>query len=122
MARTKTNKSAAIKEALKANAGKGPREIAEMLSKEGVKVTPTYISNVKSKMGTSTKKGKPGPKKGKPGRPKMSSQSSSNGSSSNRSSSSGFAEVQDTIIFVKGVGGLNKAKQLIALLETTRGL
>ena len=112
MARTKTNKSAAIKEALKANADKGPSEIAEMLKKQGVKVTATYVSNIKTTMGNGKKRGKPGPKKATAGRPKTSSQPISNG----------FSDVQSTVVFVKGVGGLKKAKQLIALLESARGL
>ena len=106
MARTKVNKSAAIKEALKANPGKSPKEIAEIVTKGGTKVTAMYVSNIKATTGKS--KGK---KKGKRG-PKVSTQST-NGL---------FADVQNTIVFVKGVGGLAKAKQLIALLETTQGL
>lgn len=105
MARTKTNKSAAIKEALKANPGKGPKEIAEIVTKGGVKVTPIYVSNIKASMGKS--KGKKGKRGRKPG---------------NTSSSGAFADVQNTVVFVKGVGGLAKAKELIALLETTQGL
>ena len=111
MVRTKRNKSAAIKEALKANAGKGPREIAELLSREGLKVTPTYVSNIKTKMGISKETAGRGPEKGKRG-PKPKSQTSSNG----------FSHVESAVVFVRGVGGLDKAKQLIALLESARGL
>lgn len=111
MARTKTNKSAAIKEALKANPGKGPKEIAELVSQGGTKVTATYVSNVKATMG----KGK---KKGKRGRPKTVT-SNGVGVSHGRQ---GFAAVEDTIVFVKGVGGLDQAKKLIALLEKARGV
>src|SRR6185295_10005587 len=99
MARTKPNKSAAIQEALKANPDKGPKEIAEMLTKGGLKVTAMYVSNIKAKTGMKKKmKGKPGRKPG------------------SQSSNGIFADVQNTIVFVKGVGGLDKAKQLIALL------
>ena len=103
MARTKVSKSAAIKEALKANPGKGPKEIAEIVTKKGVKVTPIYVSNIKSTMGKE-KKGKRGRKPGS---------TTSNGT---------YADVQSAVVFVQGVGGLDKAKQLIALLETARGL
>lgn len=102
MARTKVNKSAAIREALKANPDKGPKEIAEIMGKQGVKVTPLYVSTIKSTMGK---------KKGKRGR-KPSSQWS-NGV---------VADLQNTVVFVKGVGGLDKAKELIALLESVRGV
>jgi hypothetical protein len=103
MARTKTNKSAAIKEALKAHAGKGPKEIAEIVSKGGTKVSAMYVSNIKATMGRK-KKGKRGRKPG------------------SRTSTGAFADVQNTVVFVKGIGGLDKAKQLIALLETARAL
>jgi len=103
MARTKVNKSAAIKEALKANPGKSPKEIAEVVTKGGTKVTAMYVSNIKATMGKGKKKGKRGPK-------------------ANTQSTNGmFADVQSTIVFVKGVGGLDNAKQLIALLESARG-
>lgn len=105
MARTKTNKSAAIKEALKANPGKTPKEIAEIVTKGGTKVTAMYVSNIKATMG----KGKA--KKGKRGRKPGAA-----------TSTGAFADVQNAVVFVQGVGGLEKAKQLIALLETARGL
>jgi len=105
MARTKTNKSAAIKEALKANPGKSPKEIAEIVTKGGTKVTAMYVSNIKATMGKG--KGKKGKRGRKPG---------------STVSNSAYADVQNTIVFVKGVGGLDKAKQLIALLESARGV
>lgn len=103
MARTKVSKSAAIKEALKANPGKGPKEIAEIVTKKGTKVSAIYVSNIKSTMG----KGKKGKRGRKPG---------------STSSSSPYSDVQNAVVFVQGVGGLDKAKQLIALLETAKGL
>lgn len=48
MTRTKINKSAAIKEALAKHRDKGPKEIAALLTKDGIKVTPLYVSNIKS--------------------------------------------------------------------------
>lgn len=104
MARTKTNKSAAIKEALKANPGKSPKEIAEIVTKGGTKVTAMYVSNIKATMSKGKKKGKRGRKP---------ASTTSNGA---------YADVQNAVVFVQGVGGLEKAKQLIALLETARGL
>jgi len=105
MARTKTNKSAAIKEALKANPGKSPKEIAEVVTKGGVKVTAMYVSNIKATMGKG--KGKKAKRGRKPG---------------TTLSSGAYADVQNAVVFVQGVGGLEKAKQLIALLESARGL
>ena len=102
MARTKVNKSAAIRDALKANPGKSPKEIAEIVSKGGVKVTAMYVSTIKTTMGK--KKGKRGRKPG------------------SQSSNGVVADLQNTIVYVKGVGGLDKAKELIALLESVRGV
>ena len=102
MARTKVNKTAAIKEALKANPGKGPKEIAEIVTKQGVKVTAMYVSTIKSTMGK--KKGKRGRKPG------------------SQASNGIVADLQNTVVYVKGVGGLEKAKELIALLESVRGV
>lgn len=102
MARTKVNKSAAIREALKANPGKGPKEVSELLAKQGVKVSPMYVSTIKATKGK--KKGKRGRKPG------------------SHSPSGIVADLQNTVVYVKGVGGLDKAKELIALLESVRGV
>src|SRR5436190_1440549 len=99
MARTKTNKSALIKETLQANPDMGPKEIAALVTKAGAKCTPMYVSNIKASMNKGKGKGKRG-RKAKVG----------NGSPS-------FTAVESTIVFVKGVGGIEQAKQLIALLE-----
>jgi len=49
VAKEKTNKSALIREAIKANKGKSPSEIAEMINeKHGLKLTGQYVSTVKS--------------------------------------------------------------------------
>jgi hypothetical protein len=99
MARSKTNKSAAIRDALKANPSKGPKEIAEMLAKEGVKVSAMYVSNIKA--AAAKRKGKTA---GKNGRGRFA-----------------IDAVENTVSFVKDVGGIEQAKQLIALLEKVRG-
>jgi hypothetical protein len=111
MARTKAdvNKSEEIRQAMKASPSAGPTEIAAQLSEKGIKVTPAMVSTVKTK--TKSSKGKRGRKSKKLGRPV------GGGTRTN-----GFAEVESTIVFVKGVGGMDKAKQLIALLEKARGM
>src|SRR5262245_24412684 len=60
------NVSEAIREYLKANAGVGPKDAAEALSKQlGKKIPPTYISNIKTMMkAKGKKKGKRGRKPG----------------------------------------------------------
>jgi hypothetical protein len=111
MARTKTkvNKSEEIRQAMKANPAAGPTEIATQLSEKGIKVTPNMVSTIKNKAKNS--KGKRGPKGKKRGRPAGST-----------TRTNGFPEVESTIVYVKGVGGLDKAKQLIALMEKARGM
>ena len=111
MARTKTkiNKSEEIRQALKANSAAGPTEIAKLLSDKGIKVTPAMVSTVKNNVKTSKfKRGRKGKKLGRP--------------VGNGSRTSGFAEVESTIVFVKSVGGVDKAKQLIALMEKARSM
>jgi arginine repressor len=103
MVRTKVNKSKAIREALAAHKGKSPKEVAEILNKEGVKVTAMFVSNIKSKLSKT---------KGKRGRPKGSPASNAQ---------LGLAEVKTAVTFVRVVGGLDQAKKLIALLEVARG-
>src|SRR6266850_7048169 len=64
------NVSAAIRDYLKANADVGPTEAAAAISKQiGKKVTPTYVSNIKTLMSAKPKKkGRRGRKPGrKPG-------------------------------------------------------
>jgi hypothetical protein len=104
MGRAKINKTAAIKDAMKANPDKGPKELAEMLTKGGVKVSPMYVSNVKASLNKS--KGR----KGKRGRVALGK------------GRFGVDAVEETIVFVKEVGGIDQAKQLLALLEKARGV
>ena len=43
-------KTAAVKDALKANPKKGPKEIADLLQAQGLDVTPGYVSTIKTNM------------------------------------------------------------------------
>lgn len=43
------NKSAAIRDYLDEHPNAGPTEIVEALAKKGVEVTPSFVSNIKSK-------------------------------------------------------------------------
>lgn len=45
------NKSEKIREYMKANPSKGPKEVADALKSKGIKVTPGLVSVVKCKMG-----------------------------------------------------------------------
>jgi hypothetical protein len=65
------NKSEAIRKYKEANSDAGPKEIAAGLAKEGVKVTPAFISTVLSNDRRRARKGRrkggrrPGPKPGR---------------------------------------------------------
>jgi hypothetical protein len=59
------NKSQAIRDALAANPDKSPSEIAEVLKSQGVKVTGTYVSNIKSTAKTARKARRAGRRAGR---------------------------------------------------------
>jgi hypothetical protein len=44
------NKSQTVRDYLKAHPGTGNKEIAEALSKQGIKLSPRHVANIKSKM------------------------------------------------------------------------
>lgn len=44
------NKTQAIKAALAANRGKGPKEISAILNEQGVNASPAYVSTIKSSL------------------------------------------------------------------------
>ena len=46
----KVNKTQAIKDYLKAHPGVKNKEIAEALTKSGIKVTPNYVAGIKGKL------------------------------------------------------------------------
>lgn len=60
------NVSQAIRDYLKTNSEVGPTAAAEAISKQvGKKVSPTYVSNIKSTMNGASKKGRKGRKPGR---------------------------------------------------------
>jgi len=105
------NVSAAIRDYLKANTDVGPTEAAAAIGKQiGKKVSPIYVSNIKTIMNAKpTKKGRRGRKPGpKPGRIAVAARVGSNGS----------VELA-TIVVVKDLLGrvsADTAKQRIDLL------
>ncbi len=96
---TKINKSEAVRKALAKHPDKKPRWIAELLVGKKIEVTPGVVSTIKSKMKSShpVKKAK-----------------------KSKGNAQSIGQVQDTIIFIRGVGGVDKAKQLISLIEDAR--
>ena len=103
---TKINKSEAIRKALAKYPDKKPKWIAEMLLGKKIEVTAQMVSQIKSK--SKTKDDKVGAKKPvKDGR-------------TFRDWPGAYGDLQDTIEYVKSVGGLERAEQLIALLKAAK--
>lgn len=98
MAKTKTNKSEAIRDALAANPGKSPIELSEVLKTQGVKVSPQYISAIKS----NAKRKKRGRKKAK------------RGARQARASGNGLMAAVE---LVKASGGIAGAKAALGTIE-----
>lgn len=94
------NKSQAIREALQAHPNKSPKEIAELLQGQGVKVTAQYVSMIKS----ASKKSKRTVRRRLP------------------SAKPAQHPVQATVEFVRSVGGFAEARQLLDALEQARSL
>ena len=44
----KVNKSSAIRDFMAANPNAGPKEVADTLSKQGIKVSPAFVSTIKA--------------------------------------------------------------------------
>lgn len=103
MPRKKTNKSEKIREVIAANPTAGPNAIVELLAGQKIKVTPTLVSNVKSRMGAKPKK--PGKRGRKPGRP-----------STNGNGQVNLIELVAAKKFAETVGGVEHATELLGAL------
>jgi hypothetical protein len=105
------NVSAAIRDYLQANPDVGPTEAAAAISKQvGKKVSPTYVSNIKStSKGGPARKGRRGRK---PGRVAAGARASKNGSFS-------LGTIEAVTKLVKEVGS-KTAKRLIDMMDWRR--
>src|SRR5262245_54037525 len=102
------NVSAAIRDYLDANPTVGPTEAAAAVSQQvGKKVSPTYVSNIKSL--NQGKKSKAGRRGRKPGQPAGTAGASKNGSV-------GLDAVASVTKLVRDIGA-KTVKQLVDLLE-----
>jgi len=101
------NKSQAIRDALAANPDKSPKEITELLTAQGFNVTPAYVSIVKYNQSKAS-----GKKDGKVVvRRKVGRAAAGNSS---------LGAMEAAVSFVQSVGGLDQAKQALAMLESIR--
>ncbi len=97
------NKSQAIREALAANPGKSPAEIAEELQAQGLKVNAQYVSTIKS---NSKNKGRK--KRVLRRRP------------AGRTPRNGLGPVGAALEFIRAAGGLEEAKHALETVEQIR--
>ncbi|MSR59340.1 MAG: hypothetical protein EXS05_17140 [Planctomycetaceae bacterium] len=96
------NKSGAIRDALKAHRDKTPGELSELLKADGLKVSATYISTIKSKMKTK--------RKARKARRKAAVSFPAPG---NR-----LTPLNAAVDFIKSAGGLDAAKAALGTVET----
>jgi len=96
------NKSAAIRAYKDSHASAGPKEITEALGKDGVKVTPAFVSTVLS---NDRRKGRKGRRKG--GRP--------------RGSANAFADLVQAKKLADQMGGVEKARAALNALAKILG-
>ena len=115
MAKTakKISKTAAIRDALKKVKNGSPTEVAKVLNKQGVKVTPAYVSTIKASDKRKALNGKGGRKPGRPvgsGRKKM---SASSPVEDLRQASELMLKAVDLVL----KAGAKEAKQLVNMAE-----
>ena len=101
------NKSQAIRDYLKTHPKAGPTEVCKELKKKGLTLTPALVSNVKAAM-LGKKRGKKKRRGAKPG-PKPGARTVA----SDKVSLSDLVAASD---FAEKVGGVDKAKALLAAL------
>ncbi|QDT53591.1 hypothetical protein Pan44_16130 [Caulifigura coniformis] len=105
------NKSQAIRDALAANPGKTPKEITEIVTALGYQVTPAYVSIIKYNQAKAS-----GRQPQKVVRRKL------GGATGFVGGTSGMDAMEAAIALVKAAGGLDQAKQTLAMLESIRAV
>ena len=105
------NKSQAIRDALAANPDKSPKDIAELLSAQGYKLNAQYVSTIKSNANKKSGGGKMVVRRKKPGRPAGSARTAGGGE---------MSTMEAALAFVQAAGGLEQAKQALAMLESIK--
>lgn len=98
--RTGPNKSQAIRDYLKTHPNAGPTEVGRELKKKGLKVAPALVSNVKAAMLGKKAGGKRGRR-----------------TAMGKNDQVSITALVDAREFVDSVGGIAKAKKIIAALE-----
>ncbi len=100
------NKTKAIIDYSKANPTHGPTVIVEELKKQGIAVSPQYVSSIRSKAGVAKKRKRRGRKSEAAGAP----------AAATRSSEVVYTNLMEAKKFVRSVGNLAKAKRVLEAL------
>lgn len=108
MSKKAGNKSQAIRDALEANPGMSPKEVAEMLVAKGFKVNAQYVSTIKSnakvKASRTVVRRKPA------------------GGASGSSRGAGLEPMAAAMAFVRATGSVQSAREFLDALEEFRSL
>jgi hypothetical protein len=108
------SKAAIIKELIAA--GKSNKEIHAEVAARGIKISPNYVSVVKSGMGLTRKRRK---RKGAKANVERTTSGSAGPNTNSLGPANGFAAA---ISFCRSVGGIKQAKKLIETLEEIKSL
>jgi hypothetical protein len=96
------NKSQAIRDALAANPGKSPSEIAEMLKADGISITAQYVSTIKSNAKIRTRR-RVVARRGRPSR--------------GGRGGDGMTTMDAALALIRSAGGLEQAKNVLSTIE-----
>jgi len=108
MAKAKVNKSQAIRDALKSHKGKTPAQIAEILNLEGVKVTGTYVSNIKHNSRKARK------------RRTLTVRGTARRTTPMAAPTASFSSLHSALEFIRAAGGIENARSAMQTLELVR--
>jgi hypothetical protein len=92
-----------------ANPNATPKEISEVLTAKGMKISPQYVSTIKSGMRTRKKSGKKSVKRAKPGR------------KAGRSTGDSQGALAHALDYISLSGGIEHAKALLHTVEKKLG-
>lgn len=114
---SQVSKTDAIRNALKATKGGSPSAVAEKLNKQGIKVTPQYVSTIKANDKRKAESGTPRRKPGRPAGSKKSTVSSAAGSNLPIDDLKEASELMLKAVELVLRAGAKEAKQLITMAE-----
>ncbi len=98
MAKKAVNKAQSVRDYLKAHPGTANKEVAEALTKQGIKISANHVANIKSKMAVSKGKRK---------------RRSKAATAMSTKSGVGVHEIKAAFVLLKQCGGVESAKKAL---------